>query len=123
MLARFTQIDYDREIAMVAISESEGCENMLGVTRVMLEWNQKDAEFAVLVGDPWQGKGVGAELLKRCLRIAKERGYRNVHGTVLAEDTQMLRLGKKLNSRIQKIPDANEYDLRMDMGQVELQLD
>jgi acetyltransferase len=91
---------------------------MLGVARVMLEWNQKDAEFAVVVGDPWQGRGIGAALLKRCLAISKERGYRFIHGTVLAENTQMLRLGKKLNFQIHRIPDINEYELKMDLAQV-----
>jgi acetyltransferase len=123
MLARFTQIDYDREIAMVAILEAQDKEKMLGVARVILEWNQKDAEFAVLVGDPWQGRGIGAALLKRCLAVAKERGYTFIHGTVLAENTQMLRLGKKLNFHIHRISGANEYELKMNLAEVVLDSD
>ena len=71
MLARFTQIDYDREIAMVAISNADGKEKMPGVSRVILERNQRKAEFAVLVCDQWQGNGIGAYLLKRSLAIAR----------------------------------------------------
>jgi acetyltransferase len=115
MLARFTQIDYDREIALVAVYESEIGEKMLGVARIILEWNQKDAELSVLVGDPWQGKGIGAELLKRCLSIAKERGYVKIHGTVLAENIYMLKLGHKMGFTIKKVPDTAEYDLSMDL--------
>ncbi|MBW2574619.1 MAG: GNAT family N-acetyltransferase [Deltaproteobacteria bacterium] len=91
MLARFTQIDYDREIALVALWEPEPNEKMLGVARVITDvYNRKHAEFSVIVGDSWQGKGIGAELLKRCLSISKERGIEKVTGIVLPENTQML---------------------------------
>ncbi len=117
MLARFTQIDYDRHIALVAISESQPDEKMLGVARVILGRNLNEAEFSVVVGDPWQGEGIGAALLKRCLGIAKERGVHEVTGTVLVENTQMLTLGRKLGFNIKKVPDASEYELSIDLGQ------
>ena len=115
MLARFTQIDYDREIAMVAILEDENDEKLLGVARYFLERDHEHAEFAVLVGDPWQGLGIGATLLQRVLDIAKERGVRSIWGTVLSENTQMLKLGRKLGFKISKIPDASEYEARLDL--------
>jgi acetyltransferase len=114
MLARFTQIDYDRHIALVAIAESQPEEKMLGVARVILGPNQREAEFSVLVGDPWQGRGIGAALLQRCLRIAKEHGIQKVTGTVLAENTQMLALGRKLGFTIKKEQDVPEYELSID---------
>jgi acetyltransferase len=113
MLARFTQIDYDREIALVAIQESAGDEKMLGVARYFLERNQKYAEFSVVVGDPWQGKGIGAALLQRVLDIAQARGIQSIWGTVLAENTQMLKLSRKLGFDVKKIPDASEYEVRL----------
>jgi acetyltransferase len=114
MLARFTQIDYDRHIALVALSVSNFEESMLGVARVILARNQREAEFSIIVGDPWQGKGIGAALLQRCLSIAKERGIEKVMGTVLAENIQMLTLGKKLGFKIKKIIGGGEYELNMD---------
>jgi acetyltransferase len=114
MLARFTQIDYDRHIALVALDVSKSKESMLGVARVILDRSQKEAEFSVVVGDPWQGKGIGAALLQRCIAIAKERGVEKVMGTVLAENTQMLALGKKLGFKINKVSGAGEYELNMD---------
>ena len=114
MLARFTQIDYDRHIALVALPESESKETMLGVARVIIGRNLKEAEFSIVVGDPWQGKGIGAALLKRCLSIAKERGIETVMGTVLAENTQMLALGRKLGFKIKKVPGVGEYELSID---------
>jgi len=118
MLARLTQIDYDREIALVAFSGLEPDEKMLGVARIMIERNQKQAEFSIITGDPWQGKGIGAELLKRCLLIAKERNVETVWGIVLAENTQMLKLGKKLGFIIERIPGMNEYELKIDLQKI-----
>ena len=116
MLARFTQIDYDREIALVALLGTESNEKMLGVARVITDiYNRKNAEFSVVVGDPWHGKGIGAELLKRCLSISKERGIENVQGIVLPENTQMLALGKKLGFTIKKIVGESEYKLNIDL--------
>jgi len=116
MLARFTQIDYDREMALVALWGTEPNEKMLGVARVITDiYNRKNAEFSVVVGDLWQGKGIGAELLKRCLLISKERGIENVKGIVLPENTQMLALGKKLGFTAKKIVGESEYELNIDL--------
>jgi len=119
MLARFTQIDYDRHIALVAISESQLEEKMLGVARVILGRNHREAEFSVVVSDPWHGKGIGASLLQRCLTIAKERGIQKVTGTVLAENTQMMALGRKLGFTIKKEQDIPEYELSIDFGKID----
>jgi len=115
MLVRFTQIDYDREIALIAISESKAKEKILGVARVIMERNLKQAEFSVVVTDRWQGRGIGAELLKRCISIARERKVENIYGTALAENTQMLRLGRKLGFKIKKIWKAPEFDLSLSL--------
>ena len=114
MLVRLTQIDYDREIAMVALSGSHPQENMLGVARIISERNLKDAEFSVVVADQWHGKGIGAALLKKCLSIARNRGLERVHGSVLSENTQMLALGKKLGFVRQKVLGEHEYELKID---------
>jgi acetyltransferase len=116
MLARFTQIDYDREIALVAMKESGSSERLLGVARFIVSRHPGQAEFAVLVGDAWQGKGIGAELLKRCLSIARERGIKRIFGTVLAENTQMLKLGRKLGFNIKKGSDYSEYELSLTLN-------
>jgi acetyltransferase len=118
MLARFTQIDYDREIAMVAISEAAPQEKMLGAARIILAPNQKDAEFAVLVGDPWQGKGIGAHLLSTCLKIAKERNFGTIWGTVLAENKGMLALGRRLGFTAKRTESVGEFELCIDLPQL-----
>ncbi len=57
MLIRFTQNDYDREIGLMAIGQPPGPEVMLGVSRLVMAADRSSAEFAVIVADPWQGKG------------------------------------------------------------------
>ncbi len=117
MLARFTQIDYDREIALVAIDEDSQPDRMLGVARIIGDPDAKTGEFAVLVGDTWQGKGIGSNLLEKCLSIAEKRGFQTVHGVVLHENRNMLALGKKLGFDIQRDPESEEYNLVIHFGE------
>ena len=116
MLARFTQIDYDREIALVAIDEASQTDNILGVARVIGDPDAKTGEFAVLVGDAWQGKAKGSNLLEKCLSIAEKQGFRAVNGIVLHENKNMLALGKKLGFEIRKASDSGENELVIHFG-------
>jgi acetyltransferase len=115
MLARLTQIDYDREIALVAIMDDSAGEKILGVSRIIQEGNWQCAEFAALVGDPWHGLGIGATLLQRCLWIAKQRGISRVWGIVLAGNRQMLALGRKLGFCIERSDEPGEFTLSIDL--------
>ncbi|MEE4603247.1 MAG: bifunctional acetate--CoA ligase family protein/GNAT family N-acetyltransferase [Desulfobacteraceae bacterium] len=116
MLARFTQIDYDREVALVAIDEDSETDRMLGVARIIGDPDGKTGEFAVLVGDAWQGKGIGSNLLEKCLSIAEKRGFKKVHGIVLHENKNMLALGKKLGFDIKRDPDCGDNELVIHFG-------
>ncbi|MCB2149625.1 MAG: bifunctional acetate--CoA ligase family protein/GNAT family N-acetyltransferase [Deltaproteobacteria bacterium] len=116
MLARFTQIDYDREIALVAIDEESETDNMLGVARIIGDPDGRTGEFAVLVGDAWQGKGIGSNLLEKCLSIAEKQGFESVHGIVLHENRNMLALGKKLGFDIKREPDSGDNELVIQFG-------
>ena len=121
LLVRFTQVDYDRAIDLVAMEEDgEGGERMLGAARVFTDPDGKRAEFAILVGDPWQGRGVGARLLEKSLRIAKERGVETVWGTVLRENKGMLSLARRLGFRISWSEDPGEMELNIDLRSLEV---
>jgi acetyltransferase len=111
MLARFTQIDYDREIALVAIQGNQHHEKLLAVARIIGDPDGKHGEFAVVVGDPWHGKGIGAILLQKCLDIAKSRGFEIIEGCVLRENKNMLALAKKLGFKVEKHSDVGECEL------------
>jgi acetyltransferase len=89
---------------------------MLGVARVILGRTLREAEFSVIVSDPWQGKGIGAALLQGCLGIARERGIQKVIGTVLSENTQMLALGRKLGFKMKREPGISDYELSIELG-------
>jgi acetyltransferase len=114
MLARFTQIDYDREIAFVAIKSTDGRDRLLGVARVIPEYNRKQAEFAVLVADEWHGKGIGASLMKRCLEVARPFNFEKIKGIVLADNTKMIALGRKLGFGVRRVPGSDTYELVLD---------
>ncbi len=119
MLARFTQIDYDREIALIALledaDEKSEIESMVGVARIIGDSDGKTGEFAVLVGDAWQGKGIGSSLLEKCLSIAEKQGFKTIHGIVLQENKNMLALGKKLGFEIKRYSDSVDYELSINL--------
>jgi len=115
MLTRFTQLDYDRDMALVAMEQSQPEEKILGVARLMSKAGGIEPEFAVVVGDPWQGKGIGAALMEHLLGIAKERGMESIWGFVLAENTHMFALARQLGFDISKVPNEAQYELRADL--------
>ncbi|RLB37100.1 MAG: GNAT family N-acetyltransferase [Deltaproteobacteria bacterium] len=102
LVARFTQIDYDRDMALVALAVQDGkvVGKMLGVSRLLGDPDGEKAEFAIVVADPWQGKGIGSALMEKLINIAKERGMKYLWGLALPENTQMLALGRKLGFKI-----------------------
>lgn len=111
MLKQFIQVDYEREIALVALQTKGGLEKIVGDARVIQSHPNGGAEFSILVSDAWQGKGIGACLLRHCFAIARKRNYKRIHGFVLAENRQMLALGRKLNFTIRYVAGTTEYEL------------
>lgn len=95
MLIRFTQNDYDRELGLMAVGQPPSPEVMMGVTRLVIDRSREAAEFAVIVGDPWQGKGLGPKLIERVIAIARDQGVKFLYGDVLSENQPMLELAKK----------------------------
>ena len=82
-LVRFTQIDYDREMAIIAVVEEEGSPQMAGVVRIISDPWKETAEYAIVVADPWQGQGLGRALTEFILEIAEEMGIKKVYAEVL----------------------------------------
>ncbi len=120
MLIKLTQIDYDREIALVALMGDGPAQEMVGVCRIILYPDGTQAEFAMAISDHWQGRGIGSSLLKACLRAAWDKGIKRVMGLVLAENTQMLKLGKKLGFTIARVSESSEYELVIEYEQMKM---
>ncbi len=118
MLIRLTQIDYDREIALVALMGDGDDQIMVGVARVIFEHNCKKGEFSIVLGDKWHGKGIGAALLKRCLSFAAKKGLETVWGVVLSENRQMLKLAKKLGFNAKYMSGSSECEIEIDLKKV-----
>ncbi|MBI3895550.1 MAG: GNAT family N-acetyltransferase [Acidobacteria bacterium] len=94
-LVRFCNIDYGREIALVAVARQGESQRIIGVARLVMEPDWQTAEYAVVVGDPWQHQGLGRHFMELMIRYGKERGIREIHGDVLAANDPMLRLCEK----------------------------
>ena len=109
MLIRFTQNDYDRELGLMAIGQPPGPEVMMGVSRMVMSTDRSTAEFAVIVADPWQGKGLGPKLVERLIRIAREQGVKLLHGDVLAQNQPMLEMVKRLGFSLTKDAEGQTY--------------
>jgi acetyltransferase len=92
MLARFTQLDYDRELALVALFENE----FIAVGRYAPNLDGETAEFALVVADGWQGKGLGRIFLARLREEARKAGYKALYGSILEANHEMLDLARRL---------------------------
>jgi acetyltransferase len=91
-IARFTQIDYDREMAIIAELEENGEKKMIGVVRIIADAWKESAEYAIVVADPWHGQGLGSLLTDFILDIARDMGFQKITANVLATNKAMLRL-------------------------------
>ena len=93
-LARFTQIDYDREMAFIALGANG---EMLGEVRTVTDPDNEQAEFGILVSSGAQGKGLGHALLGKMIRYCRARGTRELFGEVLPTNSRMLALARNLD--------------------------
>ncbi|TCS73881.1 acetyltransferase [Sulfuritortus calidifontis] len=104
-LVRLTQIDYDREMAFIAVTEMDGREVELGVVRYAINPDAESCEFALVVSDQWQRKGIGYKLMEVLMDSARTKGIRLMEGEVLASNRKMLSLVGKLGFRSEPHPE------------------
>ena len=101
-LARLTQIDYAREMAFVAISKDTG--HLLGVSRFVADPDYTRGEYAILVRSDLKGRGLGWQLMQHLIAYARSEGLEELFGSVLAENTTMLKMCSELGFSIQPEP-------------------
>ncbi len=108
-LLRLCHLDPKRALALVAELGEGDARQLLGVARYYVHPETGVAEFALVVGDPWQRQGLGRYLLERLIASARERGIKRLVGQVLTENRPMLELTRRLGF----LPAATEDDGRV----------
>ncbi len=120
MLARFTLIDYDREMALVAVhkqrragadGEITETERIIGVSRYITNPDQASCEFSLVVADDFSGKGLGSRLMESIMNVARDKGLAEIVGLVLASNTGMLRLMRNLGFEIKRFAEDPDFNL------------
>jgi acetyltransferase len=105
MLIRYCNVDYEREIAIVAEVRENEKRKLIGIGRLIIDREFKSGEFAVLVHDNYHGKGLGYKLVDVLIGIAEEKGLENIYGEVLTENEKMLAVCRKLGFTIEATED------------------
>ena len=120
MLARFTLIDYDREMALVAVvkertASADGkmteTERIVGVSRYITNPDKASCEFALVVADDFSGKGLGSRLMLSIMDVAREKGLSEIDGLVLANNPSMLKLMRSLGFSIKTFAEDADFKL------------
>ncbi len=107
-LTRYCNLDYDREIAVVA--ELQDAKKIIGVVRIIVDIEGKNGEFAILVGDSWHGMGLGSKLMDIIVDIAKDLKLETIYSYVTPENNKMIRMCSKKGFGIKPI---DEYTINM----------
>jgi acetyltransferase len=120
MLARFTLIDYDREMALVAVfkervagadGEFTETERIVGVSRYITNPDQSSCEFALVVSDDFSGKGLGSRLMLSIMDVAREKGLAEMDGLVLANNPGMLKLMRSLGFSVKTFAEDADFKI------------
>jgi len=103
-IRRLTEIDWSREAALAAVTMIGGSESLIGVARYVADKSGRDCEFAVVLADAWQGRGVGRRLMEMLIAAARRHGMRHMVGEILATNQGMLHLARRLGFGIARVP-------------------
>ncbi|MEM3730976.1 MAG: GNAT family N-acetyltransferase [Candidatus Bathyarchaeia archaeon] len=103
---RYCNIDYDREIAIVAELDENGRKQILGVTRVNLEPDKKAGEIAFIVADRWQGLGLGTKMVDYVIEICKDMGVETLYAIMLPDNYRAINLTKMMGFKLAQMDDG-----------------
>jgi acetyltransferase len=116
MLSRFTQIDYDREMALIATVGEGDAALQIGVARYVTNPDGSSCEFAVVVADDWHGRGMATRLMRSLIDVARARGLARMVGQALSDNAGMLALARHLGFAIEQDDDSPELvNLTLDL--------
>lgn len=114
-LHRLTTIDYDREIALIALTTIDNEEKMIGVVRIKSHPSGQKGEFYISVSDDFQSHGIGSILLEKAFDVARKNGYQTIYGQVLQENEGMKKLAKKMGFDLKFNFDEKLFDIKMEL--------
>ncbi len=106
MRVRYCNIDYDREIAIVAEVTREGRKQILGVGRLPLEAGGKKGELAFIITDTWQGLGLGTKVVDHVLEVAHDMGVEEVYAFMLPDNFRAQALLRKMGFELHELEDG-----------------
>jgi acetyltransferase len=109
----FTQIDYDREIAIIAQIEERGAKTTIGVARLIENVLDRTAEFAIVVADAWQNKGLGKKLTDHMIRIARAKKFEKIYLNFLKDNTAIRALVQEKGFTILESQDSCSAELTL----------
>ena len=116
-MARLTQIDYDREMAFIAVAPGpEGATETLAVVRSVTNPDRTAADFAVMVRSDLKRSGLGSALMQKMIRYCRDRGIREIAGEVLADNYAMLNLARKLGFTVRPLPETGRCEVRLQLS-------
>lgn len=113
-LHHWTSLDAAREIALVAICSAADGEQLVGVARYVMQ-SADETDFAIVLADAWQRRGLGRKLLERLISTAGECGVRKLSGVTLSSNDGMLALGRALGFRRVRGSDGSITTLDLDL--------
>ena len=111
MLSRMTLIDYDREMALVAVQNDNDTERIIGMSQYITNPDRASCEFSLVVADDFGGQGLGSRLMLSIMEEARDKGLQEIDGLVLANNAGMLALMRKLGFEMKKFEDDPDFKL------------
>jgi len=104
-IRRLIEVDGVREVALAAVTMLEDAELIIGVGRYVVDAEQRGCEFALVIADAWQGRGIGRRMLEKLIAVARARGLGEMYGDVLSTNRSMLELARRLGFAGARHPD------------------
>ena len=115
-IERLVSVDYSRDMALAATTMLGGAETLIGVARYVRDKHRPAAEFAIVVADSWQGRGIGNRLLAKLIDVARRRAVERLSGDILAINRPMLGLVRKLGFTLERNEDPTLTRASLELG-------
>jgi acetyltransferase len=113
VITYFTKIDCEWNVAMVALEKNRSEERILGLCAILRKPGSERGEFAVVVRDEWQGRGVGVKLVVESLPAARDMGMKELWGIISPDNTTMIAMAHKMGFAVRKDRESDLYEMEM----------